>query len=190
MRPESQPFVGAPRDHSMMAAAAPVEVETLPDARAVARGFDTDYPQLYARGYRVAFRLLGRRDDAADIAQEACARAYARWRSVGRYESAEAWVAHVAANLAIDAWRRNKTVDRHIDLTVPEPVRFDDERLDLHRALAELPRRQRQVVLLRFVADLPEAQVASVLGCSVGSVKTHASRGLASLRVVLGGKDA
>ena len=51
--------------------------------------------------------------------------------------------------------------------------------------MCSLPRRQREVVVLRHVADMSEADVAAALGCSIGSVKTHASRGLASLRAML-----
>ena len=62
------------------------------------------------------------------------------------------------------------------------------ERVDLNRALGTLPPRQREVVLLRYVADLPELEVARQLECSPGTVKTHASRGLAALRAALGDK--
>jgi RNA polymerase sigma-70 factor (sigma-E family) len=159
------------------------------DARAVEPSFDDEYPALYRSAYRVAFRLLGRREEAADLAQEACARAYARWNRVGTFVSPEAWVAKVAGNLAIDARRRQSTEQRHVNAYVaesPEDRARYDERLDLHRALRALPRRQREVVLLRFVADQPEAAVASALGCSLGTVKSHASRGLAALRDALG----
>jgi RNA polymerase sigma factor (sigma-70 family) len=62
-------------------------------------------------------------------------------------------------------------------------------RIDLHRALESLSKRQREVLVLRFLADLPEADVARALGCSVGSVKQHASRGLATLRTTMGTAD-
>ena len=65
----------------------------------------------------------------------------------------------------------------------------DGQRVDLHRALDTLSRRQREVLVLRFLADLPEADVAKVLGCSVGSVKQHASRGLATLRTSMAVDD-
>jgi len=159
------------------------------DARAAETTFDDEYPALYRSAYRVAFRLLGGREEAADLAQEACARAYARWNRIGRFDSPEAWVAKVAGNLAIDARRRQNTAQRHADSYVA-PAHDDqareDERVDLHRALLTLPRRQREVVLLRFVADQPEAAVAAALGCSIGTVKSHASRGLAALRDALG----
>ena len=63
---------------------------------------------------------------------------------------------------------------------------FAEDRLDLQRALRDLPKRQRDVVVLRYVADQPEDAVAAALGVSVGTVKTHASRGLAALRARLG----
>jgi RNA polymerase sigma factor (sigma-70 family) len=159
------------------------------DARAVDTTFDDEYPALYRSAYRVAFRLLGRREEAADLAQEACARAYARWNRIGSFDCPEAWVAKVAGNLAIDARRREHTAQRHVDSYVAprgEDQARDDERMDLHRALLTLPRRQREVVLLRFVADQPEAAVSAALGCSLGTVKSHASRGLAALRDALG----
>jgi RNA polymerase sigma-70 factor (ECF subfamily) len=159
------------------------------EVRAVEPTFHGAYPELHRGAYRVAFRLLGNRDEAADVAQEACARAFARWSRVARYEDPAAWVTRVAANLAIDHWRRRRTAARYADRHTDPQGRFDDERIDLHRALAKLPRRQRQVVVLRFVADLPERAVASVLGCSVGSVKSHGARGLAALRATLTPED-
>jgi RNA polymerase sigma factor (sigma-70 family) len=55
----------------------------------------------------------------------------------------------------------------------------------LYRALDALPRRQRDVVVLRYLADLPEADVAEIIGCSLGTVKSNASRARAALRAVL-----
>jgi RNA polymerase sigma factor (sigma-70 family) len=164
-----------------------VALETVPDtdARAATTSFDDEYPELYRSAYRVAFRLLGRREESADIAQEACARAYSRWNKVGDYDAPQAWAARVAGNLALDLLRRARTAARHVEQPAP-PAESDVERVDLYRALLALPRRQREVVLLRFVADQSEAAVAAALGCSVGSVKAHASRGLAALRDTLG----
>ena len=67
---------------------------------------------------------------------------------------------------------------RRVPTTTPD-------RVDLHRALDKLSRRQREVIVLRYFADLPEAAVAETLGCSVGAVKQHASRALAALRAEL-----
>jgi RNA polymerase sigma-70 factor (sigma-E family) len=152
--------------------------------------FEEAFDDLYVRAYGVAFQLLGRRSEAEDVAQETLARAFVRWRRIRGY--AEAWVVRVAGNLAIDAWRRRQRVDTTGDAerrgaTAPGP---DGQRVDLHRALDALSRRQREVIVLRFLADLPEADVAKALGCSVGSVKQHASRGLATLRASMSVDDA
>jgi RNA polymerase sigma-70 factor (sigma-E family) len=153
------------------------------DAGGHFRDFDDAFPELFNRAYRVAYRLLGDREDAADAAQEACARACIRWRRLSRAGDPTPWVVRVAGNLAIDRWRRRRTAASH-PIAAPGTTTTPD-RLDLHRALAALSTRQREVVVLRYFADLPEAAVAQALGCSVGSVKQHTSRALASLRSAL-----
>ena len=159
-----------------------------PEVAAIA-GFDARFAKLFDLGYRVAFRVLGCRDDAVDVAQEALARAERRW--VRLADRPDPWVAKVAYNLAVGVWRKQH---RHQPISAaPAAVVGNDdehaaERLDLIRALQRLSRRQRQVVVLRYLADQSEEDVAAVLGCSVGSVKTHASRGLNALRQGLGGE--
>ncbi len=145
--------------------------------------FDERFAALHRVAFRAAFTLLGDRAEAQDLAQETLARALVRWRRVEPY--AEAWVCRVATNLAIDRTRR----DRRSLLDAAERGWLDPdvaERLDLQRALRALPRRQRDVVVLRYLLDQAEQTVAEALGISVGSVKTHASRGLAALRGSLG----
>lgn len=150
-------------------------------------GFEERFDDLYARAYGVAFQLLGRRSESEDVAQETLARCFVRWRRVRTY--ADAWVVRVAGNCAIDTWRRGCKVSRSVDnssastQTTPGP---DPQRIDLHRALQGLSRRQREVLVLRFFADLPESDTAKALSCSVGSVKQHAARGLAALRTTAG----
>ena len=155
-------------------------------APAPADGFEHRFTELFGCAYRIAFRLLGDRDDAADVAQEACARAFARWERLARGGDPAPWVTRVAANLAIDRWRRRRR-DRVRAVEPPTATgdAADGTRVDLHRALAVLSRRQRQVVVLRWLADLPETTVAGLLGCSVGTVKQHNRRGLARLQAVL-----
>jgi RNA polymerase sigma-70 factor (sigma-E family) len=151
----------------------------------------TDYgerfDELAGIAHRVAYRMLGSREDARDVAQEAMARAFAHWRRASQHP--EAWVARVASNLAIDHLRRRHGRSLGVSelgaVSGPDHGPLAAERLELVRALAELPRRQRQVVVLRYLADRPEAEVASQLGCSPGTVKQHASRGLAALRAAL-----
>lgn len=144
--------------------------------------FEDAFDELYARAYGVGYQLLGVRSDAEDVAAETLARAFARWRAVRGH--AEAWVVRVAGNHAIDVWRRRRRVTPADtpEGSTPGP---DAVRIDLHRALGALSRRQREVVVLRYLADLPEADVARALGCAPGSVKTHASRGLAALRTAM-----
>jgi len=146
--------------------------------------FDDSFDDLYRIAYRVAYRILGDRSESEDVAQDTLSKAYARWwRLKG---DAERWVSRVSANRAIDVWRRR----RHQDLDAEvldragrgEPVL---ERLALADALSRLSRRQREVVVLRYLAGYPEADVAEILDCSVGSVKTHASRALTNLRTSL-----
>lgn len=148
--------------------------------------FDDRFEVLTAIAYRVAFRLLGDRGEAEEVAQEALARAFARWSVVGRHD--EPWVARVATNLAIGRWRRRRPTERFAEsLHAPRPV--DDahvlDRLALLDALSRLPKRQREVVVLRYLADLPERDVAHAMHTSVGTVKQHAHRALQRLRLDL-----
>ncbi|HET6965075.1 MAG TPA: SigE family RNA polymerase sigma factor [Acidimicrobiales bacterium] len=141
--------------------------------------FDERASELFTIAYRVAFRLIGVRAEAEDVAQETVARAYLRWGRVSPY--ADAWTARTASNLALDLLRRRSRPDQPI----PSPgSNGQPERVDLVRALRQLPRRQRDVIVLRYIADLPEQAVADRLGCSVGTVKQHAHRALATLRTL------
>jgi RNA polymerase sigma factor (sigma-70 family) len=154
-------------------------------------GFEVAYPDFYRQAFIVAFRLLGSEADAVDTAQEACARALVRWNRVSRHPNPMAWVARVSANLAMDVHRRRATARRKMTLEVESHDTGnggfgDGERVDLRRALDTLPRRQRQVVLLRYVADLSDEAVAAELGCSARNVRSLAARGLAALRTHLG----
>ena len=138
-------------------------------------GFDLAFDGLYAIAYRVAFRILGDRGDAEDVAQEALARASTRWSRLA--DRPEGWVTRVASNLAIDRYRRRSR--RPPPMTGPMGLVDPHlgERADLVAALRRLPRRQREAVVLRYLADLSEAQVALEMGCSVGAVKSHGARG-------------
>jgi RNA polymerase sigma-70 factor (sigma-E family) len=144
------------------------------------RDFEAAFEDLYRLAYRVAFRIVGTREDAEDVAQESLARAAVRWTRL--QDKPEGWVSRVASNLAIDRYRRRRREPAQLS----GPIGVVDVRLgergDLVAALRRLARRQREVVVLRYLADLSEAQVAIALGCSVGTVKSQASRGLVSLR--------
>jgi RNA polymerase sigma factor (sigma-70 family) len=148
--------------------------------------FEEAFDDLFRRAFRVARRILGDPATAEDVAAEAMARAYAHWRKIGDEPWREGWVVRVATNLALDV-ARSRT--RMTDAAIAERGREDDDvavRLALLEAMARLPKRQREVVALRHLAGLSEAETAAALRVSAGSVKTHLSRGLASLRSRMG----
>ena len=146
----------------------------------VPRSFELAFKDLYGLSYRVAFRIVGDRSEAEEIAQEALARAALRWSRL--HEHPEGWVSRVSSNLAIDTYRRRRREPPLPSgpLGVVDPL--IGERTDLVAALRNLPKRQRDVVVLRYLGDLSEADTAAALGCSPGAVKTHAARGLSALR--------
>jgi RNA polymerase sigma factor (sigma-70 family) len=143
--------------------------------------FETAYPGLLQRAYRAAYSVVGRRDEAEDVACEAMARAWSRWSKVA--DHAEPWTVKVAANLAIDALRRKRWDNPQVLIDEGPTDVQPESRLDLVAALQDLPRRQREVVTLRYLGDLTEQETAQTLGIDVGTVKSHAARGLAHLRI-------
>ncbi len=149
-----------------------------PDFRAFV---DARWPALV----RFAYALTADRGDAEDVVQQALERCWRRWRHV-RVDGAEAYVRTTIARLVISRWRVRHVVETPLEGADRAGSAGPEETVVLHdalwRELADLPPRMRAVVMLRFVEDLSEAQTAALLGCSVGSVKSQASRGLARLR--------
>jgi RNA polymerase sigma-70 factor (sigma-E family) len=140
------------------------------------------WPQLV----RLGFALTGDGGPAEDLAQTALARAYASWPRIRRTGDPDAYVRRVLVNANRSRFRKRRVAEQ-LTGTVPEPVpqevtRGSDDRVTLMAALLSLPPRQRSVVVLRFWLDMTETQVAEALGCSVGNVKSQASRALAALR--------
>jgi len=147
--------------------------------------FEQAFPRLFMIAYHVSYRVLGDVSKAEDAAAEAMARALVSWRRVGRLDHRSAWVARVAGNVAIDEVRRDRRRRERPVETDRAPSDTTDEatlRLALGAALGALPTRQREVISLRYLADLDEAEVSRALGISVNSVKKHAMRGKAALR--------
>jgi RNA polymerase sigma factor (sigma-70 family) len=146
--------------------------------------FEEAYDSMRRSAYRAAYRLLGQRPAAEDVAGEALARAYSRWSSVSAH--AEAWVVTVATNLALDIGRQQaRAARRGMQLIDEQPIDHVETRLDLQAALRALPRRQREVVALRFLGDFSVQATAAALGLNIGTVKSHASRGLSRLRMTV-----
>jgi RNA polymerase sigma-70 factor (ECF subfamily) len=146
--------------------------------------FEAEFDRLFGRAFAVARRLTGDVAAAEDIAAEALARTYARWNKVSAFDYRDAWVARVATNLAIDAARRRKP--QLVAAIASDPSDSSVLRIALLDALARLPRRQREAVALRYLADLSVDDVAHSLGVSAGTVKQSVHRGLQSLRSQLG----
>jgi RNA polymerase sigma-70 factor (sigma-E family) len=138
-----------------------------------------------------AYLLTGDRDTAEDLLQTALLRAYRHWARVRAGGDAEAYVRKVLVNQRISWWRRRRVVES-INGWVPDlPAPGDDqaafaERDALWQALRRLPPRTRAVLVLRYWDDKSEAETARLLGCSLGTVKSLASRGLRRMRDELG----
>jgi len=145
--------------------------------------FEAEFDRLFGRAFAVARRLTGDPAAAEDIAAEALIRTYIRWSRVRAFEYREAWVARVATNLAIKSSRRRATA--HASVAADESD-ATATRLALVEALGRLPRRQREAVALRYLADLSIDDVASTLGVSAGTVKQSVHRALRTLRSQLG----
>jgi RNA polymerase sigma factor (sigma-70 family) len=147
---------------------------------------DDDYDEFFRgvieRAVRSAERVLLDHHAAEDAAVEALARAHARWSRLRHDPHREAWVLRVAINVAIDAHRKRQRFHRTV---AASPARaFEDhavDQLSLTRAIGRLPARQRDAISLRYLADLPEQDVATAMAVSVGTVKTHVHRGLRTL---------
>ena len=125
---------------------------------------------------------------AEELAQETLVKVCVRWRSVERMGNPEAWMFRVAINLANSYFRRKAAERRAKSRLVSEDLHRDPDVADaivVRQALAELPRRQRAVLILRFYADLSTCDVADALGIPQGTVKTLTHRGLRSLRTVI-----
>lgn len=135
---------------------------------------------------RTAWLLTGDWAAAEDLVQTALARTWRHWDRVAAADDPDAYVRRVLMNSFTSAWRRRWRGEVPTrDLPDRPGGDVADEvvlRLSVQSALARLPRRQRAVVVLRYVEDLSEAQVAQVLGCAVGTVKSSGSKALARLR--------
>jgi RNA polymerase sigma factor (sigma-70 family) len=145
--------------------------------------FDAEFDELFAVAERVARRVAGA-SAAEDVAAEVMGRTYARWSRVRALPHRRAWVARVAFHEALDVSHRERRRRTTKSSGSGDRDLVDDlvRRLALNDSLARLPKRQREVVALRYLADLSEADTAHQLGITVGSVKQHGRRALQTLR--------
>jgi RNA polymerase sigma-70 factor (sigma-E family) len=158
---------------------------------AVARDFDDEFAEFVIRWspalLRVAFLLTSDRGDAEDLLQTALLKTARHWGRLADRDAAYPYVRRVLVTTHT-SWRRRRRVhevllDQFPDRAAAEPTTIEAGRA--LQALEQLPPRMRAVVVLRCYEGLTEAETADALGCSVGSVKSQASRGLARLRALL-----
>ena len=138
--------------------------------------------------YRTAYLMLGDRQLAEDLVQTALAKTYASWGKVRDVGAARSYARTTLVNTAATWFRkkawRNEQPTEHV-----QESGYDDDptvRPAIMQALAQLPPRQRAVVVLRFYDDLSVADTAQALGCAEGTVKSQTSDALATLRTLLG----
>jgi len=146
------------------------------------------------RVHAICRRIVAHPEDALDATQEAL---IAITRGIGRFDGGSAfttWLYRVATNAALDELRRRSRrpvpLDAPLDLASPSGEGAVDARLDVDRALAEVPEEFRTAVVLRDLADLDYPEIAAVLGVPLGTVKSRIARGRRALRNELGNQSA
>lgn len=145
------------------------------------------YAGHYGRLVRLGVLLVRDQGLAEDIVQDAFVAVHQRWRRIDQ-GNAPAYLARTVVNRSRSALRHRNVVARHRPDPLPDGAPADTGVLATERrdrvldALAELPARQREVLVLRYYLDLSERDIANALGISQGAVKSHASRGAARLR--------
>lgn len=157
-----------------------------------ADSFEGFYMKEYPSVVSLAYALSGSRWVAEDLAQEAFLVVHTRWDAVSGYDRPEIWVRRVVANLSVSALRRRvaeaKAVARMSSARAPDSA-LSVETIEFWRAVRSLPRRQKQVIALHYVEDLPIAGIAQVLEIAEGTVKKHLHDGRATLALRLGLDD-
>ena len=148
-----------------------------------AEGFEAFYIAEYPRLVALARGLAGA-EQAEDVAQEAMLVACRRWREVSAKDRPDLWVRRGCSNLAVSSFRRRLREARLVTRLVSrraEPPAMPPASEEFWAAVGRLPSRQAQAAALRFVYDMPVAEIAAVLQCSEGTVKQHLSRARAAL---------
>jgi RNA polymerase sigma-70 factor (ECF subfamily) len=156
---------------------------------AMAGEFEELYTSTFGRLVGQLFLVTGDLHEAEEVVQEAFTRAAGRWQRLRDYDQPELWVRRVAINLATDGRRRVRRrlavlaqLDAEQAAVVP-PISVDG--LAVAAALATLPRRQRQVVVLHYLLDVPVGEVARQLSMPVGTVKSRLARARSALAAQL-----
>ena len=184
------------REHETSRLASGVPIDTDPDIDpATGRGADAElellYDEHYVRLVRLAVLLLGDVGRAEEVVQDSFVAVYRRLSSSGDravVSNAPAYLRQTVVNRSRSVLRHLRVVARHPSEALTAAPGADDDLLHGVRrrvvidALAGLPRRQREVLVLRHYLDLSEREIADTLRITPGAVKSHASRGTAALR--------
>jgi RNA polymerase sigma-70 factor (sigma-E family) len=135
---------------------------------------------------RTAYLLTGNTADAEDLVQAALAKTYLAWDRIEDRSALDGYVRRAIVNTHISWWRRRRVEEYPTD-DIPDQAVADhsiasDLQESLRRAIDRLPQRMRAALVLRYYEDMTEAEVAEVLGVSLGTVKSTVSRAVAKLR--------
>ena len=154
------------------------------------RDLEGFYRDEFGRAGRLALLLVGDQHVAEEITMEAFMRVAARWSKVSSLEDPGAYLRRVVVNVATSRWRRLQVERRALGrLGGPEQVVWNvsgrGESAHVLDAVRLLPQRQRACVVLRYFEDLPEAEIAATLRCSLGTVKSQLSKARARLAQLL-----
>lgn len=163
---------------------------------ATGRGAIDEVEALFRAEHRsllhLATLLLGDRGAAEEVVQDAFVQLQLGWSRLREPERAPAWLRSAVLNGARSHLRRRAVRRRHLEIVPGTAAAAEvsamagEEHRRVMAALRSLPARQREALVLRYYADLSEAEIAAAMGVSGGSVKTHAHRGLAALASILG----
>lgn len=135
---------------------------------------------------RTVFLVVGDRETAGDLTQEAFIRLFRHWKKVSKYDRPEAWVRQVAVRLGIQHLRRQRLQQRFSRID-DHDVPFDPAIVDVQRAVKLLPPMQRACVVLFYFEDRPSAEIARILDCSESTVRVHLHKARRNLASVLEG---
>ena len=165
------------------------------DAVVVAWDADQAVTALYSANYRSLVRLsiLLVRDiaTAEEVVQDAFVAMHNAWRRLRDPEKALSYLRQSVVNRSRSVLRHRAVVEKYAPKGLPDAPSAENgaitelERTEVIKALGKLPTRQREALVLRYYADLSEAEIASTMGISRGAVKSHTARGMAALRSVL-----
>lgn len=149
--------------------------------------FEAFYHRDLGRLYSVALALMGEREAAADITQEALVRTYVAWRRIRANPSGFAY--RTILNLSKNRFRRKAVELKFLPASEETTVGPSPDRMLLQQLLKALSPRQKTVMVLRFYEDLSESEIANLLGVPIGTIKSDVHRSLKRIRTKLSAED-